>query len=76
MLLPNGAQMVAASSAPVLPGPSPPFACLPTDLAREEDYVAPEITRHGGKSKRPAKGQVEEYLVLDRWHGTHDGFAI
>ena len=26
MLLPKGAQMVAASSAPVLPGPSPPFA--------------------------------------------------
>ena len=35
MLLSNCAQMVAASinSAPVLPGPSPPFACLPADLA-------------------------------------------
>ena len=26
--------------------------------------------------KGTARGQVEEYLVLDRWHGTHDGFAI
>ena len=56
MLLSNGAQMVAASSAPVLPDPSPPFACLPADLAREEDYVTPEITRHRGQSKRHRTG--------------------
>ena len=55
MLLSNGAQMVAASSAPVLPGPSPPFACLPADLARE-DYVTPELTRHRGQSKRHRTG--------------------
>ena len=56
MVLFNGAQMVAASSAPVLPDPSPPFACLPADLAREEDYVTPEITRHRGQSKRHRTG--------------------
>ena len=56
MLLSNGAQMVAASSAPVLPGPSPPFACLPADMACEEDYVTPEITRHRGQSNRHRTG--------------------
>ena len=56
MLLSNGAQMVAASSAPVLPGPSPPFAWLPADLAREEDSVTPGITRHRGQSKRHPTG--------------------
>ena len=56
MLISNGAQMVAASSAPVQPGSSPPSACLPADLAREEDYVTPEITRHRGKSKKHRAG--------------------
>ena len=56
MLLFNSAQMVAACSAPVVPGPSPPFACLPADLAREEDYVTPEVTRHRGQFKRHRTG--------------------
>eukprot|EP00904_Undaria_pinnatifida_P003962 jgi/Undpi1/13567/HiC_scaffold_8.g03226.m1 len=55
-LLSNGAQMVAASSALVQPGPSPSLARPLADLALEEDYVTPKIARHRGKSKRHRTG--------------------
>ena len=53
----------------------PLLVCPPT---RHVNRISWHLRLRGTEEslKGTARGQVEENLVLDRWHGPHDGFAI